>query len=354
MTLPERQRPVAAGSAPFMDQFRIDESLQPVHWLRGGHRQSILSSSPMRRRRVGRRAAALLAASREILLDCGDGVVLQAFHARFASPPAVASKGLAVLLHGWEGSAESLYVLALATQLFEQGYDVVRLNLRDHGATHHLNRELFHSCRLTEVVGAVQALQREFPTLRLVLAGWSLGGNFMLRVAAAAPAAGLRIDHVVAISPLLDPARTMSVLERRWSIYHRYFVLKWGRSLLRKQAAWPQHYQFDALLRSRSLRRMTSDLVLQFTDFPDIDAYFAGYAITGERLAALQVRSTLIAALDDPIIPAKDLARLALTDNLQVVLARHGGHCGFLPSLGGSSWAHDIALRVLGSESMLL
>ena len=66
-----------------------------------------------------------------------------------------------VLLHGWEGSAESLYVLSLAQLLYQQGFEIVRLNLRDHGETHHLNRELFHSCRLPEVVGAVRTLQRQ-------------------------------------------------------------------------------------------------------------------------------------------------------------------------------------------------
>ncbi len=71
-----------------------------------------------------------------MLLDCGEGVRLQAF---VSSPRH--STGLPVVLnHGWEGSAESLYVLSLAQRLFEQGFDVVRLNLRDHGETHQLNR----------------------------------------------------------------------------------------------------------------------------------------------------------------------------------------------------------------------
>ena len=92
-----------------------------------------------------------------------------------------------MLLHGWEGSADSLYVLSLAQQLFEQGFSVVRLNLRDHGETHHLNRELFHSCRLPEVVGAVGGAAALYLGGRpLQLVGFSLGGNFMLRVAAQA------------------------------------------------------------------------------------------------------------------------------------------------------------------------
>ena len=102
----------------------------------------------------------MLATSRELLLDCGDGVRLQAFH---STPIAGRSRTMAVLLHGWEGSAQSLYVLSLAQTLHAAGFDVVRLNLRDHGDTHHLNRELFHSCRLPEVVGAVRRLQWLFP-----------------------------------------------------------------------------------------------------------------------------------------------------------------------------------------------
>lgn len=141
----------------------------------------------------------------------------------------------------------------------------------------------------------------------------------------------------------------MRVLERRWSLYHSYFVLKWTRSLLKKQSAWPQHYQLQSLLRSRNLRTMTRELVLQYTDFPDIEDYFAGYAITGERLAALQVPSTIIAAMDDPIIPASDLSRLAMPDSLRVVLTTQGGHCGFMPALGGISWANAVALQALST-----
>ncbi len=113
----------------------------------------MLASTAWRRGRILRAAAPLLAAQRELLLDCGAGVRLQCF----LSSPAHASGPPVVLLHGWEGSADSLYVLSLAQQLFAQRFEVMRLNLRDHGDTHHLNRELFHSCRLPEVIGAVRA-----------------------------------------------------------------------------------------------------------------------------------------------------------------------------------------------------
>jgi predicted alpha/beta-fold hydrolase len=298
---------------------------------------------PLRRARVQRRAGPMLAASKELLLECGDGVILQAFH----SSPTQPGRKLAVLLHGWEGSADSQYVLSLAQSLFAQGLEVVRLNLRDHGATHHLNRELFHSCRLPEVVGAVRALATTFPGLPMVLAGFSLGGNFMLRVAAHAQAGELPLERVIAISPVLDPAATLLTLERGFPVYHAYFVRKWSRSLAKKQQAWPKTYDFEELLRIRNLREMTRQLVVSHTEFPTMEDYLAGYAITGDRLTTLAAPATVITSLDDPIIDATGLARLARTPHLDIVTTSHGGHCGYIESLGDSNWVDSQVLRLV-------
>jgi|SRR5579863_1108417 len=294
----------------------------------------MLASTGARRGSIARRTAPLVAVEREILLDCGDGVRLQCFR----SSPADSTGRVAVILHGWEGSAQSLYTLSLAQQLFENAFEVVRLNLRDHGETHHLNRDLFHSCRLSDVVGALRALQTVFPGRPLGLAGFSLGGNFMLRAAALARTAKLNIAHVISVSPVLDPVITLGALERSFPGYQLYFVRKWLRSLRKKQAAWPDHYDFAELGRMADLRRMTAELVRRFTDFPTLDDYLNGYAITGERLATLDVPARIITSLDDPIIPAHSLEQLAPTSSLEVTVTRYGGHCGFLERLSGPSW----------------
>jgi predicted alpha/beta-fold hydrolase len=331
----------------------VHEDFAPPRWLRGAHVQSILPSLPLRRVLVERRAKSVLTASRELILDCGDGVRLQAFFTRAPSAQKLQQgttperRVLAVLLHGWEGSAQSLYVLSLAQTLYENGFDVVRLNLRDHGDTHHLNKELFHSCRLPEVVGAVRRLQFLFPSHRLTLAGFSLGGNFMLRVAAEAPGAGIDVTHAVGVSPVLDPANCLDAMERGWSLYHDYFVRKWLRSLKLKQRAWPGQFTFDDLVSSRNLREMTRELVLRHAGYGDVEDYFRGYAITESRLANLVVPSTLITALDDPIIPASDLSRLARPAALRVIVTETGGHCGFFDSLRGPGWADRLILREL-------
>ncbi|HWF98806.1 MAG TPA: alpha/beta fold hydrolase [Steroidobacteraceae bacterium] len=309
----------------------------------------MLASTGARRAPIARRAAPLIAAQREMLLDCGGGVRLQCFH----SSPGRSRGAPVVLLHGWEGSADSLYVLSLGQQLFERGFDVLRLNLRDHGDTHHLNRGLFHSCLLAEVVGATCALQAALRRpLRLV--GFSLGGNFMLRVGAQARDAGLDIARIIAVSPVLDPSDTLRALESGFFGYPRYFVRKWWRSLQKKQAAWPTHYDFAQLRHLRDLRRLTAELIRRFTDFGSLEEYLDGYSITGRRLAALEAPTTLITSLDDPIIPAGGLERLSRSPSLRVVVTRFGGHCGFLDRLTGPTWVERRILTELdvGSEPL--
>lgn len=287
-----------------------------------------------------RRARALLGEGGEFVLTCGDGVRLQAFHVPAPRP----RQRLAVLLHGWEGHAESPYVLSLGALLLEAGYDVVRFHLRDHGNTHAMNQELFHSCRLPEVVGAVRDIAARFADWPLYLAGFSLGGNFLLRVGADPGAAGLPIRRIVAVSPVLNPVATLAALENGPAMYRWYFVQRWSKSLRFKQRAWPHIHVHEDLLRTRDLRRMTAGLVERCTDFPHIDDYLNGYAIIGPVLDTLHAPASILAAADDPIIPSGDLQRLSKSAPLKIVMTAHGGHCGFVDRPGRASFADRFAL----------
>jgi predicted alpha/beta-fold hydrolase len=282
----------------------------------------------------------VLATAQPWILDCGSGVRLQAWH----SATDAEQRRTALLLHGWEGSATSCYVLSLAALLYARGYDIVRLNLRDHGHTQELNQGLFHSCRLSDVTGALRAIADRCARQPLYLAGFSLGGNFLLR-ACAEPALPASVRGVVAISPVLEPAHTLRALERGWPVYHKYFVHHWSRSLRRKQRLWPGTYNFKELLRTKSLRVMTDALVRECTDFADSACYLDGYSITGARLQTLGVPARILIADDDPMIPPADQDRLAPTPCLRITRTIHGGHCGFLTGLLKPAYSDHFALE---------
>jgi uncharacterized protein len=315
-------------------------------WLLGNpHVQSVLASSTLRRW-LSRRRHDIESLAVEHILDCGDGVRLQGFHTTqhsLAEP-----RGLVVLLHGWEGSARSNYVLATGARLLREGFDVFRLNFRDHGQTHHLNREIFHSCRIDEVVNAVREIALRFAPRALALAGFSLGGNFALRVALRAPASGIPLTYVLAVCPVISPSSGMFGLETGPWFYHHYFLRKWMRSLAIKQGLFPDDELYSQEELDGSLRGLTRALVLRHTDFGSLENYLEGYSIAGDRLASLRIPATILTSADDPVIPIADFHALKLPANFELDIAAHGGHCAFIRDYALRSFAEDyIAERML-------
>jgi uncharacterized protein len=323
-----------------------DARFRPPALLGHRHVQSTITQAPWRRYRVLRAAQRLLASAREVVLDCGEGVRLQGF----VSADGGDRRGLVVLLHGWEGSADSSYILSAGSALLDAGFSVFRLNLRDHGDTKALNEGLFHSCRIDEVVGAIGRIRELAGAGHFSLVGQSLGGNFALRVGARAASAGLAIDRIVAICPVLKPASTMRALDEGLWIYRSYFLSRWRRSLSAKAAAFPDLYDFGDLRRFGTLTAMTEFFVERYTEFDSLNQYLSGYAITGGVLRELEVPSRIILSVDDPVIPVEDLDEIAVTPGLQISLSRHGGHCGFVDTVFGPTWIdREIVADLVGS-----
>jgi uncharacterized protein len=316
-------------------------AFDPPVGLRHRHVQSLLAGWPLRHRWQRRESRALLAAARDEIVDCGDGVRLLG---HLSAQPR-AARGLAILLHGWEGSAQASYVVSTGGMLYDAGLDVFRLNFRDHGDSFALNPGLFHSCRIDEVVGAVCEIARRHAASRpTFLIGHSLGGNFALRTAARAPEAGIDLSRVIAICPVLRPHSTMRALEEGLWVYRDYFLRRWRRSLRAKATCFPELYELGDLRRLPTLTATTEFFVERYTEFPDLDAYLEGYALTGKVLAGLSIGTRLIAAADDPVIPIADLDDLAVTPALSIDVYAHGGHCAFLDSYRLRSWL-DGAVR---------
>lgn len=322
----------------------------PSFLLRNRHIQSIIPSLKVRRPIVKNRAKDLIKNSEEVIIDAGNGVRLQGHFSKNRNRNR--NGDLAILIHGWEGSGDSLYLLSAAGRLFREGCDVFRLNMRDHGTSHHLNRELFHSCLLDEVIRAVKQVKETFNGRgRTWLIGFSLGGNFSLRVAAEAPSYGLDLDHVVAVCPVLYPPSTLNAVDTGFIVYQKYFIRKWKKSLKIKMKLFPGEYDFSGEGVCRSLESMTDYFIDRYTEFPDLETYLHGYAITGDRLKQLCIPSHIIISKDDPVIPYHDIHNLNASDSLCIDTVPYGGHCGFLKDFTLKSWVDDRIVEILKTKS---
>jgi predicted alpha/beta-fold hydrolase len=322
------------------------ESFLPAFGLRNTHTQSLINSSAYRRRLVGKRSKALLDAEQDWTVDGGDGVRLLG---HYSSHPGK-SKGLVVMFHGWEGSSRSNYIVGAGGLLFDQGFDVFRLNFRDHGDTHHMNTGIFHSCRLEEVIHALQDIQQRTGATDWALSGYSLGGNFALRVAIQAPKAGLSLRQIIAVCPVVSPSNALKAMEDGLPGYESYFIRKWTKSLKLKQSLFPDSYEYEDWHELGNLRERTGYLATRYYEFDTLEDYFDGYSIAGDRLKAITIPTTILTSEDDMVVPVSDFRDLPDNENVELLVTRYGGHCAFLKNWKMESMADDIIIkRVLKS-----
>lgn len=285
--------------------------------------------------------------AKEVILNLSNDVRLQGFH----SPQIHRhTKGMVILLTGWEGSSTSAYILNTGKFLYQYGYDVFRLNFRDHGGSHHLNSGLFYATLLDEVFEAVEQVSAYESNFPLFLVGFSLGGNFALRIARKCTKDPIdNLAHVVSISPVLHPEKSTHAIERI-NYIRNYFMKKWRRSLRKKQEAFPDIYDFNAILSMDSISGMTDVLIDQYSDYENASAYFNAYAILNSALIDIAVPTTIIAAKDDPIIPAEDFESLKLNAFTDLIIHRFGGHNGFIETLSGRAWYEKKMIEVFDPQ----
>lgn len=326
-----------AGTIPVMTTQVTDAIFNAPFGLQNPHIQSILASLDFRRSKVTRRAQAMLDCQRSMLCAGGkEGSQLLSY----VSTPENHNGKLAILLHGWEGSDNSLYVLSAGARLFNQGYQVLRLNLRDHGHSHHLNREVFHSCRLEETANAVEDAIRRLKPQQTMMAGFSLGGNFTLRIATTR--VGQQLSKAVAICPVAEPGVALIPGEAHTLVYRAYFYRKWKRSIKKKHSLYGDEIDWPQVQRQRNFQQLTSHMISRYyPGFASKADYFQGYALTGNRLKDLGCSATVLMSRDDPIIRAETLQKLYPHPKLQVIYTDHGGHCGFIKNYRLDSFVDD-------------
>lgn len=309
-------------------------TFRPCLPLRNAHVQSVLASS--RLRVMAKRAA--LAHSEERIVSTPCGARLLSLYTPRPDP-----KGLAVLLHGWEGSSSSPYMIDAGAFWLRLGFDVCRLNLRDHGESHHLNEGLFHGALLDETFEAVDRLAAGMERGPVYLVGFSLGGNFALRIARRYSDLGRsRLRAVFAVSPPLDPHKATLAIDSGLSIYRLYFLGKWKRSLERKQALFPGRYDFSDMLGSRTCLEMTERIMRYYTEFPGYRDYFDRYTLRDGFFRGLKVPTTVFISEDDPVVAPEDFGAVQDRENFRVVRTRYGGHCGFIDFFPLRCWYNEV------------
>lgn len=318
----------------------IKDFKPPLH-LRPAMMQTFLASLKIRKRgthnmeRVGE----------PHILESQDGVKLLGTLSRNDD-----NKGLFIFLHGWEGSQNSTYVMSCGRRLYEKGYSIFRLNFRDHGDTHHLNPEPFNAYRFNEVFEAVEQATQFAEDTPVYLVGFSLGGNFALRILRESKTRPISLNHIFAISPVVDPWSASPMVDDN-PLIARYFFKKWATSMRKKEAAFPGTINTDLIDECKSVMALSKAFVPVHTSFDTIKDYFSSYGLDDDDLMGTHIPTSMIMSRDDPVVPAKDLAPLNVPETVTTIMTEYGGHNGFFQSLLGPTWYDDYISAIISAKA---
>lgn len=251
-----------------------------------------------------------------------------------------------VLWHGMEGSTASSYMLTTAAKAFRAGLNVVRVNFRNCGGTEHLSPKLYHGGLTVDLRAVIEELIARDHLSRLFVAGFSLGGNMVLKLAGEyGDSAPGEVRAVCAISPSVDlRASTNLMAQRRNWIYQRDFLRRLRNRIRVKEKLFPDLYDSTGLRGIRTIEQFDNHYVAPAFGFADANDYYAK-ASSLPFIGGIRIPTLIIHAEDDPFIPFAPLTDplIAANPNVLLIATERGGHVAFLSNSRGEDrfWAEN-------------
>jgi predicted alpha/beta-fold hydrolase len=249
-----------------------------------------------------------------------------------------------VLVHGLEGSSESRYMLGIAECAFAAGWNAVRLNQRNCGGTESFTPTLYNSGLSGDYRAVLTELIERDSLLEIFFAGYSMGGNLVLKMAGElAGGAPRQLRGIAAVCPALELAQCVDAVGLPSNfVYQGHFVRGLKDRMRRKAKLFPGKFDLGPMARVRTLREFDDVITATYCGFRDASDYYA-------RSSALQVAGKIrvptlvLTAQDDPFVPFESFSDPAIAKNsyIRLIAPVHGGHCAFISPYRGEGrfWA---------------
>lgn len=261
---------------------------------------------------------------------------------------------LVLVLHGLEGNARRGYCVETYRAVDHAGLSAVGLNFRACSGEPNLRARAYHSGETGDLAFVLGGLRERFPDRTLLLVGFSLGGNVVLKYLGETGAdepTGVAGAVAVSVPYDLDAgARRLENTVMGRSLYTRYFLRSLRAKVEQKAHLLDDHTPLDRIRAARSIRDFDEVLTAPLHGFGGAADYYRRSS-SASFLGGIQVPTLLIHSMDDPFLPPDAVPTQAMTANpaLHPVLTDRGGHVGFVSgSLARPRfWAEESAARFL-------
>jgi len=321
----------------------------PAWWVPGAHLRTLWGKLVRRPPKVETRVE-------RWAMDDGDEIELHRLEPRGAGAP---HHGRLLVLHGLEGTIQSHYLRGLLALAHHRGWAADALIFRTCNGEMTRARRLYHSGETTDLDCVVRRLVRAHPGQPLALAGFSLGGNVLLKwLGERGNDVAPEVRAAAAVSVPFDLERGSRFIERGFArVYGRHFLRTLRAKARAKLERDPGLFDAIALERAHTLFDFDDAVTAPVHGFAGASDYYRRSSSLG-FLSSIRRPTLLLSAYDDPFLPPavlREVERVARGNScLRVEFHQRGGHVGFIS--GRAPWAprYYAEERVLGFLEALL
>ena len=306
---------------------------RPARWLRNRHAQTIYPALPW----AG--APRLKLRCENIELPDGDLTVVDWLTG--TSDPDPNSPTL-IVLHGLEGSAESSYARMLLQAAADRGWRAAVLHFRDCGDYRNRLPRRYHAGETNDIRFFLERLRTEGHQGPIMAAGYSLGGNVLLKYLGE-NGVSTPLHAAAAVSVPLDLQISADAITRGFSrIYQRHLLKRMKNAVRRKFDQYTAAFDWHRAMNAETFAEFDDAVTAPLHGFSGKDEYYDRCSSKG-YLKQIQRPTLIINSLDDPfmtpeIIPDEE----QLSDCVTLEVSEHGGHVGFIS--GGLPWRPEYYL----------
>ena len=243
-----------------------------------------------------------------------------------------------LVLHGLEGTIRSHYLGGLLHEARRRGWGADIMLFRSCGPEPNRAARLYHSGETSDLDHVLRRVIAEHPASPLALAGFSLGGNVLLKwlgeQGGNVPAA---VRTACAVSVPFDLSRSADHIGRGFArVYQAHFLRSLRRKAEAKLRSFPGIVDPERLTTARTIRDFDDAVTARIHGFTGADDYYS-QSSSIRWLSRIRVPTLLLSSEDDPFLPpevlreVEDIARANAA--LQIDFSSRGGHVGFVAGL---------------------
>lgn len=248
------------------------------------------------------------------------------------------SQNILILLHGLAGNAQRPYMLGMAKAFADNGWDSVAMNFRScSGEINRLYRS-YNAGATEDLEAVINHINKEGNYSRIVLAGFSLGGNLLLKYLGETSNIPSQIKSAVAVSVPCDLGASLEELNRyRNFFYSKRFIRNLKKELLLRQEQFPHELEKREITSCNSLLAIDELYTSKAHGYINASDYYQKCSCL-QFLPDIKIPTLLLNAANDTFLPPQSYP-VKIAENskfLQLEIPAHGGHVGFINSRGFS------------------